>query len=146
MLPADILGQVYEQFLGKVISLGANHSILVQDKPEVRRAGGVYYTPTSIVEHIVDKTLGPLLAGKSIRAARNIRILDPACGSGSFLLGAFEYLIRWFTNAHEESGSAASKQALYRDSRGELKLTLAEKKGFSRQAYLVWTSIVRPWK
>ena len=128
VLPADILGQVYEQFLGKVISLGANHSILVQDKPEVRRAGGVYYTPTSIVEHIVDKTLGPLLAGKSIRAARNIRILDPACGSGSFLLGAFEYLIRWFTNAHEESGSAASKQALYRDSRGELKLTLAERK------------------
>ena len=45
MLPADILGQVYEQFLGKVIRLTAGHRAVVEDKPEVRKAGGVFYTP-----------------------------------------------------------------------------------------------------
>ena len=46
VLPADILGQVYEQFLGKVIRLTAGHQAKVEDKPEVKKAGGVFYTPT----------------------------------------------------------------------------------------------------
>ena len=52
-LPADMLGQVYEQFLGKVIRLTEGHHARVDDKPEVKKAGGVYYTPTYIVEYIV---------------------------------------------------------------------------------------------
>jgi len=55
VLPADILGQVYEQFLGKVIRLTAGHQAKVEEKPEVRKAGGVYYTPTYIVDYIVGK-------------------------------------------------------------------------------------------
>jgi len=44
-LPADILGQVYEQFLGKVIRLTEGHRAVVEEKPEIKKAGGVYYTP-----------------------------------------------------------------------------------------------------
>jgi len=43
-------GQVYEQFLGKVIKLTDGHRAKVEEKPEVRKAGGVYYTPTYIVD------------------------------------------------------------------------------------------------
>jgi len=50
VLPADILGQVYEQFLGKVIRLTAGHQAKVEEKPEVRKAGGVCYTPTCVVD------------------------------------------------------------------------------------------------
>lgn len=57
VLSADILGQVYEQFLGKVIRLTAGHHVKVEEKPEVRKAGGVYYTPTYIVEYIVKQTV-----------------------------------------------------------------------------------------
>ena len=46
VLPADILGQVYEQFLGKVIRLTAGHQAKVEEKPEVRKAGGVHYALT----------------------------------------------------------------------------------------------------
>lgn len=46
VLPVEILGNVYEQFLGKVIHLNAKHEALVEEKPEVRKAGGVYYTPS----------------------------------------------------------------------------------------------------
>jgi len=65
VLPADILGQVYEQFLGKVIRLTAGHRAVVEDKPEVKKAGGVYYTPTYIVDYIVEHTVGKLLEGKT---------------------------------------------------------------------------------
>jgi len=89
VLPADILGQVYEQFLGKVIRLTSDHRAVVEDKPEVKKAGGVFYTPTYIVDYIVKNTVGKLLEGKNPKTAEKLRILDPACGSGSFLLGAY---------------------------------------------------------
>jgi len=58
VLPSDILGRTYEQFLGKVIRLTAGHRAVVEDKPEVKKAGGVYYTPSYIVEYIVNHTVG----------------------------------------------------------------------------------------
>ena len=95
VFPADVLGQVYEQFLGKVISLTPGHQARVEEKPEVKKAGGVFYTPTYIVEYIVKETVGNLLSGKDPKVVADIHILDPACGSGSFLLGAYQYLLDW---------------------------------------------------
>ncbi len=60
-IPVEILGQVYEQFLGKVIRLTPGGQAKVEEKPEVRKAGGVYYTPRYIVDYIVQNTLGRLL-------------------------------------------------------------------------------------
>src|SRR5205085_7122667 len=60
-LKVEILGQVYEQFLGKVIRLTAGHHAVVDEKPEVKKAGGVYYTPAYIVNYIVQNTVGKLL-------------------------------------------------------------------------------------
>lgn len=64
-----------------------------------RRSRGVYYTPEDVVSYIIDETLGPLLrpaAGGDPRAAlaalRVLRVLDPACGGGAFLLGALTRL------------------------------------------------------
>jgi hypothetical protein len=87
-IPADILGQVYERFLGKVIRLTAGHQAKVEKKPEVRKAGGVYYTPTYIVDYIVKNTVGKLIEGKTPRDVERIKILDPACGSGSSPFGS----------------------------------------------------------
>jgi hypothetical protein len=96
VLGADILGAVYEQFLGKVIRLTAGHRAVVEEKPEVRKAGGVYYTPRYIVDYIVEYTVGEAVneAG-SPDAVAKLCVLDPACGSGSFLLGAYQYLLDW---------------------------------------------------
>lgn len=94
VLPADILGQVYEQFLGKVIRLTGNRAV-VEDKPEVKKSGGVFYTPGYIVAYIVANTVGKLLQGKTPKQAESLKILDPACGSGSFLIGAYQYLLDW---------------------------------------------------
>ncbi|MFA6287542.1 MAG: Eco57I restriction-modification methylase domain-containing protein [Opitutaceae bacterium] len=95
-LPAYILGHVYEQFLGKVIRLTDGHQAKVEEKPEVRKAGGVYYTPQYIVDYIVQKTVGPLVDGKTPKQLETLAVLDPACGSGTFLLGAYDYLLKWY--------------------------------------------------
>jgi len=94
-IPAEILGQVYEQFLGKIIRLEEGHKAVVEDKPEVRKAGGVYYTPSYIVEYIVKNTVGKLLVDSTPAKATQLGIVDPACGSGSFLIGAYQYLLDW---------------------------------------------------
>ncbi len=132
VLPADVLGQVYEQFLGKIIRLTSGHRAVVEEKPEVRKAGGVYYTPTYIVDYIVKQTVGVLVEGKTPRQISKLRILDAACGSGSFLLGAYQYLLdyhrQWYEE-HDPARYAAGRQpALYQSARGEWRLTTAEKK------------------
>ncbi|MDX2129814.1 MAG: hypothetical protein SFU91_12345, partial [Chloroherpetonaceae bacterium] len=65
VISVEILGSAYEQFLGKVIRITQGHKAKVEEKPEVRKAGGVYYTPEYIVEYIVEHTLGKLLEGKT---------------------------------------------------------------------------------
>ena len=95
VLPAEILGQIYEQFLGKVIRLTDDQGAVVEDKPEVKKAGGVKYTPSYIVEYIVGNTLGEMLLGKTPLELVPVSVLDPACGSGSFLIVAYQHLLDW---------------------------------------------------
>lgn len=164
VLPADILGQVYEQFLGKVIRLTSGHRAIVEEKPEVRKAGGVYYTPTYIVDYIVKNTVGKLLnpdgqplsvipakagthAGKldprlheddkqkkllTPKEVSKLRILDPACGSGSFLLGAYQYLLDWhrdwYATNDPQKLAAGKNPVLYQAQGGDWHLTTSEKK------------------
>jgi hypothetical protein len=103
-MPVEILGQVYEQFLGKVIVKQPDGVVAVEDKPEVRKAGGVYYTPTYIVDYIVGQTVGKLVDGKTPEQVGKLRVLDPACGSGSFLIGAYQHLLDWHLNYYLEHG------------------------------------------
>ena len=124
----EILGNVYEQFLGKVIRLTAGHQAKVETKPEVKKAGGVYYTPQYIVEYIVKNTVGKLIAGKTPEEIAAIKILDPACGSGSFLIGAYTYLLRYHLNWYVSNEPKKHKKAVFRVRENEWYLTTAEKK------------------
>ena len=131
VLPVDVLGQVYEQFLGSVIHLEDGHKATVEQKPEVRKAGGVYYTPTYIVDYIVENTVGKLLEGKRPGprgGASKLKIVDPACGSGSFLIGAYEYLLNWHRDRYLEDGPDKHRDRLYEGRGGNWHLTIDEKK------------------
>ena len=128
VLPADILGQVYEQFLGKVIRLTAGHRAEIEDKPEVKKAGGVYYTPTYIVEYIVKQTLGKILEDKTPRQAAKLKILDPACGSGSFLISAYQYLLDWHRDWYIKDGPQKHTKELHQVHGGDWRLITTERK------------------
>jgi len=233
-IPVEILGQVYEQFLGSVIRLTPGGQAKVEEKPEVRKAGGVYYTPRYIVDYIVQNTIGRLLGvSKPVREtchglpanevqpsfqvphppsagrrpstpiplqgsstlrpkeglegvgsnrslsgetstningqqsgltsltpssvavggglaggcvgegaitnpsftpaqALKLRVVDPACGSGSFLLGAYQYLLDWHLNyylSHDpESHTRGKNPPLVATEGGEYRLTTQTKK------------------
>jgi hypothetical protein len=127
VLPVEILGSAYEQFLGKVIRITPAHHAKIEEKPEVRKAGGVYYTPQYIVEYIVKNTVGKLIAGKTPKEISKIKIVDPACGSGSFLIGAYQYLLDWHKNYYTDNGKI-SKGKKDNPLTPEGHLTTAEKK------------------
>ena len=101
-LEADERGGVAPDMLGRVFE-----GVMA---PDERRASGTYYTPAALVRELLDQALVPLVADRlgcpeseaerrltdnersSWRLVRTLRVLDPAVGSGAFLLGALERL------------------------------------------------------
>ena len=138
VLPANILGQVYEEFLGKAVRLTKAHRAVVEEKPEVRKAGGIYYTPTYIVSYMVRQTVDRLLNGEehraapiTLRKASSLRILDPACGSGTFLIEAYQRLLDWHLTQYRKNPEHYSRGAqpkLFKTKNGEWRLTTTERK------------------
>ena len=90
-IDADVLGNIYEQYLGHILKKTAKRASLTEGKA-YRKEQGIYYTPTYVVDYIVKNTIGELAKDKKFDL-KNIKVLDPACGSGSFLMKAFDYLI-----------------------------------------------------
>ena len=127
VLSADILGQVYERFLGKVIRLTAGHQAKVEEKPEVRKAGGVYYTPDFITKEIVRQTIGAQIEAKTPKQVAKLRFCDMACGSGSFLIAAFQFLIDWHRDYYVKDSPEKHSKILYR-SGDDWRLATDEKK------------------
>ncbi len=88
VIGADVLGTIYEQYLS-----------LAQSKQAHRKQQGIYYTRRFVVRYIVRNTVVKALDAAfergGIAAARQIRVLDPACGSGSFLIAAFDVIDEW---------------------------------------------------
>lgn len=92
-LPVETLGAIHERFLGMTLRRTPGGQVTQEERPEVRRAEGVYYTPRLIADTLVRRTLGPLSTGKSPSELLMIRVLDPACGAGTFLLAAYQHLL-----------------------------------------------------
>ena len=128
-IPIHILGSIYERFLGSVIRATAQR-VFVEEKPEVRKAGGVYYTPEYIVRYIVAQTVGKLITGKTPVEVAKLRFADIACGSGSFLLGVFDELLRHHAEYYNQPGNEkqAKKDGCVQTEDGLWRLSLAQRR------------------
>ncbi|MBC7260083.1 MAG: N-6 DNA methylase [Chloroflexi bacterium] len=102
-IDADVLGAIYEQYLGHAAQERGKDVVELEAKKSKRKAQGIYYTPQFVVRYIVRQTLGRLLEERGLEGARNVRVLDPACGSGSFLIEAFDVLDRFLANARGQN-------------------------------------------
>ncbi|MHB8156142.1 MAG: Eco57I restriction-modification methylase domain-containing protein [Desulfocucumaceae bacterium] len=124
-----IIGEVYENYLGEMLRVTKKSGLKVQEHKEQakRKSQGIYYTPEYIVDYIVKNTVGELLdlslnpspgrggkqnptRGKGAMTTEEImkiKVLDPACGSGSFLIKAFDLFLQAYRRA------AAGKQTSF---------------------------------
>ena len=107
-IPIHILGNIYERFLGKVIEVH-DGEVSIKEKPEVRRAGGVYYTPKYVVDNIVEHTVGSRVRKKSLKAINDLKIADISCGSGSFLISVYDYLLNYYKVYYNDNPTVAKE-------------------------------------
>jgi hypothetical protein len=94
-LSARTLAEVFSPFLGSVVRITAGHHAAVEERPERRNAGCLSGIPQEVAGYIAESTLSALVKGKTPREIAALHVLDPACGSGLFLVMAYEFLLDW---------------------------------------------------
>ena len=132
----DILGQVYEQFLSRIITTSGGE-VRIEVKLEVAKAGGIVYTPAWVTELMVAEALGTALKDVPVLRALGrsnnapLRVLDPACGSGSFLIKIYDFLLSWFLDKYQQASSTwghGRDARIHQLASGEWRLTSQERK------------------
>ena len=104
VLDSDVLGRIYEQYLGNILKSTPKRAKLEESKTH-RKEQGIYYTPSYIVDYIVRNTVGEYIKTHTPEEIRKVRILDPACGSGSFLIRAYKELESYWIKEMKLSNS-----------------------------------------
>jgi tRNA1(Val) A37 N6-methylase TrmN6 len=123
-IPVDLLGSIYEQYLGIVLR-GTEKRVKLDLLSKKRKKMGIYYTPSYIVDYIVKNTIGEYIKNKSIDEILDIKVIDPACGSGSFLIRAFQELINIIEERLKNGEKSKKYQNTFKEWKG--KLSLGEK-------------------
>lgn len=143
-----IIGFVYERFLGQEIAVeernGKPFAVLknVGEARGKKKAGGIYYTPKYIVDYIVENTLGEILNKKkremesavknldcdkfiyALREVKSLKVLDPACGSGSFLIKVLAEFKNFYEEAKEKFQEMQRKIASIKRQRSKKQMLL----------------------
>ncbi|HEY9663272.1 MAG TPA: DNA methyltransferase, partial [Allocoleopsis sp.] len=122
-LSCETLGQLYEQLLGDQDSKSSSadrFNSISSLAAKFKKNNGVYYTPAAIVHSIIQQTVSVVLP-----QTPTIRILDPACGSGAFLLAAYQTVLDWQLQQAIESHSltVSTPETLQQGQDGQWKLT-----------------------
>ncbi|MEO8232038.1 MAG: N-6 DNA methylase [Ignavibacteriota bacterium] len=107
---AHIIGEVYEDYLGELLKT-TKTQVKVDESGEAkkRKTQGIFYTPQEIVDFIIQNTLVPKLNHcKSVKDLEKIKVIDPACGSGSFLIKAYDYFYTAYKALEEKKRHTSS--------------------------------------
>ncbi|MBM9593938.1 Eco57I restriction-modification methylase domain-containing protein [Roseitranquillus sediminis] len=128
VVETEVLGEIYEQFLGEVIVV-EDGAVTITSKPEIRESGGVVPTPSFIADAIVARTLDPLLAGRSPQELSAFTLADTCCGSGIFLLSAYDFLLGHYLDWYVADGTEKhAGTAIYQAGENIWRLTFDEKR------------------
>ena len=109
---ADVLGQVYEQYLGNLLKQTKSGRSKLKDGQAHRKEQGIYYTPTYIVDYIVRTSINDFQKNNKSNINK-IKVLDSACGSGSFLIKAFDYLYNEISLGDDSKQRRIDSQGMY---------------------------------
>lgn len=97
-----IIGQIYELFLDETLVIQPDGHIIAEEKPEIVDSQGAVNTPKNITDIIIEETLHPLYVDKTPDETAQYRIADICCGSGNFLLSAFEYIVNYYIEYYRQ--------------------------------------------
>lgn len=126
VIDPTILSQIYERYLGSKIVIENEKEIAIVEEPEVAASNGVIPTPKLVVACIVNETLALLCEGKSLTQLQRLKLADICCGSGTFLLSIYDFLLEKITLAFVAAGITDS-DLIYRSFDGNYQLTLKAK-------------------
>lgn len=112
--------------MGSKINIVDDHTISVVQEPEVAASSGVVPTPKLIVRNIVNETFNPLFSGKSLQQIQQLKIADICCGSGTFLISAYDYFLEKIILSLVHMGGDNS-QVIYKTFDGSYHLTMQSK-------------------
>ncbi len=120
------LGTIYEGLLEfhleQADPLESGWTVDLKTAKGERKATGSYYTPDYIVKYMVEETLGPVLREavahaaseqEKIQAVLNIKVLDPAMGSGHFPVEATEYIARFLVEHIDHTDTDGEPELAY---------------------------------
>ncbi|MFZ0424238.1 MAG: N-6 DNA methylase [Xanthobacteraceae bacterium] len=128
VVETEVLGEIYEQFLGEIITIRGG-TVEIVSKPEIRESGGVVPTPRFVVDAIVSRTLGPAIAGRSPAELAEFSVADISCGSGIFLLSVYEFLLDHYLAWYLANDRAAYVGlTIFEVAAGQWRLTFEEKR------------------
>lgn len=127
VVETNVLGGIYEHFLANEIKVSAEKHIEVVEKPEVVAANGVVSTPKFVVDNIIQRAVAPLREGRTPQELSGFRVADIACGSGVFLLTAYEDLLNYHLEWYLRDGTEKHKDKIYELKGNQWQLTLKEK-------------------
>jgi len=126
VVEAAILGGIYERLLARQITVD-DGQVTVVEKDEVAASRGVVPTPKYVVDAIIQKTLTPLCEGKPLDELAQLRLADIACGSGTFLVAAYEYLLNTYLTRYLQDGAERHSDKVYEGPQNTWYLTLPER-------------------
>src|SRR5205823_1928491 len=106
-LGVEQLGAVYETLLDYEPRIHRSR-VTLERGSGVRKTTGTFYTPQPIAEYLIRRTLGPLIDEADADAVLRLRIVDPAMGSGAFLVAACRYLASAYEAALVRAGGCHS--------------------------------------
>ena len=112
IIESDVLGNIYEQYLGNILKSTPKRAKLEESKTH-RKEQGIYYTPSYIVDYIVKNTVGEFIKTHTPEEIKKVRILDPACGSGSFLIRAYKELENYWLHNSDFAQTTLESEEFY---------------------------------
>ena len=112
IIESDVLGNIYEQYLGNILKSTPKRAKLEESKTH-RKEQGIYYTPSYIVDYIVKNTVGEYIKTHTPEEIKKVRILDPACGSGSFLIRAYKELENYWLHNSDFAQTTLDSEEFY---------------------------------
>ena len=125
IIPLKTLSDIYDLFLGYQLVI-RNGKVTDELKEEFKKSNGAVTTPEHLVNKVIESTFSASLKCMSILQILKLNIVDIACGSGVFIVAAYEYIVKEIEKRIRDGESIDDSYYILQD--GNVTLTIEGRK------------------